>query len=144
MISLKKITIENFWQCINLSVNKKQEKFVASNAVSIAQSKVQPECIPLAIYENENMIGFLMYCIDRDDNEYWIYRMMIDEKCQSKGFGKKSLEKLIKFIQEDKTHSKIFLGVKVEDNTAINLYKSCGFDFNGQIIDGEHIMILRY
>lgn len=65
----KEITKENFWDCIELSVAKEQVDFVTSNAVSIAQSKVQQECIPLAVYVNEIMVGFVMYCIDEDDGE---------------------------------------------------------------------------
>lgn len=52
MIIFKNITRDNFWDCIGLSVEKEQEDFVTTNAVSIAQSKVQPECIPLAIYDD--------------------------------------------------------------------------------------------
>ena len=44
MVQLREITKENFWDCMELSVNEEQKDFVASNAVSIAQSKAQPEC----------------------------------------------------------------------------------------------------
>lgn len=144
MILLQEITRENFWECIELSVNQEQTHFVTSNAVSIAQSKVQPECIPLAVYDDEIMIGFIMYCIDRDDGEYWIYRMMIDKKFQSKGYGKKTMSKILDIIKEDKTHNKIFLGVHKESTYAVKLYRSFGFDFNGQVFGSEHIMVLNY
>ena len=140
----KEITKENFWDCIELSVAKEQVDFVTSNAVSIAQSKVQQECIPLAVYANEIMVGFVMYCIDEDDGEYWIYRMMIDEKYQSKGYGKKTLEKLLEIIKQDNSRNKIFLGVHRDSVYAVKLYKSFGFDFNGQIFGSEHIMRLDY
>ncbi|WP_454055227.1 GNAT family N-acetyltransferase [Clostridium sp. Marseille-Q7071] len=144
MILFKEITRENFWECIELSVTENQKSFVASNAVSIAQAKVQPECIPLAVYNDDTMVGFIMYCIDEDDGEYWIYRIMIDKDYQSNGYGKKTLEKLLEIIKEDKSHNKIFLGVHKESIQAVNLYKSVGFDFNGQVFDGEHIMRLDY
>jgi diamine N-acetyltransferase len=75
MITLKEITRDNFWDCISLEVSPEQVEFVTSNAVSIAQSKVQTECIPMAVYDDDLMVGFVMYCIDEDDSEYWIYRM---------------------------------------------------------------------
>ena len=103
MITLKEITKDNFWDCIELTVSKDQEDFVTSNAISIAQSKVQPECIPLAIYHHDIMVGFVMYCLDVDDNEYWIYRFMIDEKYQNMGYGTQALEQVIERIKEDKT-----------------------------------------
>jgi diamine N-acetyltransferase len=144
LIQLREITKENFWECIELSVNEEQKDFVTSNAVSIAQSKVQPECIPLAVYDNDLMIGFVMYCIDEDDGEYWIYRMMIDKKFQSRGYGKKALAKLLEIIMEDKTHNRIFLGVHKESTYAVKLYRSFGFDFNGQSFGSEDIMVLNY
>ncbi|MEG0772830.1 GNAT family N-acetyltransferase [Clostridium sp.] len=144
MILFKEITRENFWDCIELTVAEQQVDFVTSNAVSIAQSKFQPECIPLAIFDEDTMIGFLMYCIDEDDSEYWIYRMMIDKKYQSKGYGKKALEKLLEIIKQDNSRNKIFLGVHKESTFAVKLYKSFGFEFNGQVFGCEHIMRLDY
>lgn len=144
MIQFKEITRENFWECVSLEVAEGQNDFVTTNAVSIAQAKVQPECIPLAIYDGEDMVGFLMYCIDEDDSEYWIYRMMIDQKHQSKGLGKKSLELLLSNIKEDKSRNKIFLGVHKESTAAVRLYEGCGFKFDGQVFGSEHIMRLDY
>lgn len=143
MITLKEITRENFWDCVSLEVAPEQVDFVTSNAVSIAQSKIQPECIPLAVYDDNLMVGFVMYCIDEDDSEYWIYRMMIDKNYQSKGYGKKSMELLLDKIKEDKSHNKIFLGVDKE-SFAVNMYKNFGFEFNGQVFGTEHIMRLDY
>ncbi len=144
MIALKEINRENFWDAISMEVTTEQDDFVTSNAVSIAQSKVQPECIPLAVYDDDLMVGFVMYCIDEDDGEYWIYRMMVDKNYQSKGYGKKSMELLLKRIKEDKSRNKIFLGVHKESIAAVKLYESFGFEFNGQVFGSEHIMKLDY
>jgi diamine N-acetyltransferase len=144
LIEFREITKENFWECVKLSVSKEQAAFVVSNAISIAQAKVQPECIPLAVYDNDSMVGFLMYCIDEDDGEYWIYRMMVDEKYQSKGYGKQMMDKLLGLIQQDRTRNKIFLGVHKESINAVKLYKRFGFYFTGQVFGNEHIMRLDY
>lgn len=144
MISLKEITKENFWDAVSIEVAKEQVDFVTPNAVSIAQSKVQPECIPLAVYDDDLMVGFVMYCIDEDDGEYWIYRMMIDKNYQSKGYGKKSMELLLEKIKQDESRNKIFLGVHRESIAAVKLYESFGFKFNGQVFGSEHIMRLDY
>lgn len=144
MVSLKEITRENFWDCISLSVADFQVDFVTSNAVSIAQSKVQPECIPLAVYDDDIMVGFAMYCIDKDDGEYWIYRLMIDKKYQSKGYGTSAMQKLIDIIKKDKTHNKIFIGVHKDSMPAVKLYSSLGFYFNRQVYGKEHIMRFDY
>ncbi|MHB1150742.1 MAG: GNAT family N-acetyltransferase [Eubacteriales bacterium] len=124
--------------------HRRQAVFVTSNAVSIAQSKVQPECIPLIVYDDDLMVGFIMYCIDEDDGEYWIYRMMIDKKYQSNGYGKKAMITLLDIIKKDKNHNKVFLGVHKESIFAVNLYNSFGFAFTGQVFGNEYIMRLDY
>ena len=144
MITFKNIDLKNFWEIIELKVYENQIDFLTSNAVSIAQSKIQPECIPRAIYNDEKAVGFAMYGIDRNDGQYWIYKFMIDRRYQSKGFGKVAFQLLINQIQQDKTHNKILLGVHKESVVAIKLYRSFGFEFNGQIFGKDHIMELSY
>lgn len=144
MLKLIEIDSENFWEIIKLKVTKEQEEFVASNTFSIAQSKVQPECIPLAIYNDETPIGFLMYCMDSTDKEYWIYRLMIDTKHQSKGYGRKAMELLINRIKEDKEHHVIYLSFEPENELAKSLYESMGFIPDGRIVEGEIVYKLEY
>jgi diamine N-acetyltransferase len=153
MVEIKEITPKNFWEVIDLKVKADQQTFVAANSVSIAQSKVQPECIPLAIYNDNILVGFLMYCIDKSlykDNEYWIYRLMIDEKYQGKGYGKKAMEIIIDKIKEDKTKNKIKTSFEPENEIAKKLYLKLGFEPTGEMTgeigddDREEIVVLNY
>ncbi len=144
MLKLINIDSENFWEIIKLKVTKQQEEFVASNTFSIAQSKVQPECIPLAIYNDETPIGFLMYCMDSIDKEYWIYRIMIDTRYQSKGYGRQAMELLINRIKEDKEHHVIFISFEPENEWAKALYESMGFTPDGRVVEGEIVYKLEY
>lgn len=144
MIQLKPVTNENFWDVISLQVRKDQEHLILSNAVSLAQAYVQSECIPLAVYANQELVGFVMYCLDRDDQEYWIYRLMIDQKYQGKGYGKLALQEVMKRIQLDETHDHIFLGVDPSGKESVGLYESLGFAFTNQIYGKEHIMVYHY
>lgn len=144
MIELKEVNIENFWEVISLDVLEEQKEYVASNAVSIAQAYVQKELKPQAIYYANQLVGFVMTCIDRDDHEYWIYRLMIDSQLQGKGYGKAALQLIIQSIQSDKTKHCIYLGVEPENNIAVKLYQSFGFEFTGQVCGHENIMCLKY
>jgi diamine N-acetyltransferase len=89
-------------------------------------------------------VGFLMYCIDRDDGNYWIYRFMIDKNHQRRGYGKMAMELLLNEIRKDKNHNKIVLDVKLESIEAVELYKSFGFKFTGQVYGTSHVMELEY
>lgn len=85
-----------------------------------------------------------MYCVDQDDNEYWLYRLMIDEKFQSKGYSKAAMNLLLETIQMDTTRHKMYLGVDQAGVASVKLYESLGFKFNGQVFGKEHIMMLEY
>jgi diamine N-acetyltransferase len=144
MVSLRDITKDNFWDCISLEVCDDQKEFVTSNAVSLAQSKYRPECIPLGVFSGDEMVGFVMYCIDADDGEYWIYRMTIDRAHQGKGFGTEALKLLVERIKKDDTRHSITLGVHKESAAAVALYERFGFEFTGQVYGSEHIMKYVY
>ncbi len=60
-ISLREIDGENFHQCLKLKVAEGQENYVAENAVSIAESKIYPHLVPLAVYWENKIVGFAMY-----------------------------------------------------------------------------------
>ena len=137
MITLQEIHMEQFWDVIDLSVRPEQAEFCTSNAVSIAQSKVQSECIPLAIYDGETPVGFLMYCVDRDDGEWWIYRLMVDARFQGRGCGTAALALVLERMR-------VFLGVHRQAAAAVALYERAGFRFTGQVFGAEHIMRLDW
>jgi diamine N-acetyltransferase len=144
MISLREVDRHNFFDVIDLKVGEEQKSFVATNLFSLAQAKAYPECQCLAIYHEEELVGFTMYCMDFDDKEYWIYRLMIDAKYQSKGYGKAAMEKLIEQIKEDKDHQVIYLSFEPENDRAKELYEKLGFEADGRVIDGEIVYKLGY
>jgi diamine N-acetyltransferase len=144
MILLKEVDRHNFFDVIELKVAEEQKSFVATNLFSLAQAKAYPECQCLAIYHEEELVGFTMYCMDFDDKEYWIYRLMIDAKYQSKGYGKAAMEKLIERIKEDKDHQVIYLSFEPENDRAKELYEKLGFEADGRVIDGEIVYRLGY
>ena len=144
MINLKEIDRDNFHPVIELSVFDEQNDFVANNCYSIAQSKAQPECVPLAIYNDDELVGFVMYCMDVTDNEYWIYRIMIDKKYQKKGYGKLAMLQVLELLKQDKEHSKVYISFEPENEVAKKLYESLGFTPDGRVVYGETVYCLNY
>lgn len=45
------------------------------------------------------MVGFTLYGIDDEDQQYWMYRLMIDEKHQGKGFGTQAVRLVIEDVR---------------------------------------------
>ncbi|MCE5195799.1 MAG: GNAT family N-acetyltransferase [Negativicutes bacterium] len=144
MIRFREIDRENLQQVIRLKVMEEQKSFVASNLFSIAEAKAEPECVPLAVFHDETAIGFVMYCLEPQQKEYWIYRVMIDEKYQSQGFGRRVMQMLIYRIQQDLAYHKIYISFAPDNLRAKSLYESLGFKPDGRLIDGELIYLLTY
>ncbi|MCC3359017.1 GNAT family N-acetyltransferase [Bacillus sp. REN16] len=142
MLYLKTITKENWLKAISLKVREDQEKFVASNVVSLAQLNFLENFHAKGIYHGDEMIGFTLYGIDEDDHEYWIYRMMIDQKYQGKGYGKQAIKLVIDDIKNSKEnrHQSITLSYEPSNDMAKSIYKKMGFhEIDGFLIDGEQV-----
>jgi len=144
MVRLKEIDRNNFNDILKLSVFDEQKEFVASTQYSLAQAKAQPECIPLAIYDEDTLVGFVMYCMDYKDNEYWIYRLLIDKAHQKKGFGRAAMQCVLSVLQQDKEHTKVYISFEPENTVAKDLYESLGFVPDGRVLYGEVVYYLNY
>lgn len=145
MVRLVTIDRHNYLSILDLTVNENQRRFVASNMYSLAQAYVQPECEPLALYAENKPVGFAMYCLDRDDHEYWIYRLMIDKKYQGRGYGREAMRLLIERIraEADEDHRVIFISFEPDNAAAKSLYESLGFVADGRMEYGEVIYKLE-
>ncbi len=134
MITIREITKENWMEAVKLSVKKEQEDFVASNAISLAQSKFQPFIECFGIYSEDEMVGFSAVAQNPADKKSWIVRHMVDAKHQGKGYGKAGLKKTIEYLREKFACSEIYLDVAPENEVATNMYKKAGF----KITDEKH------
>ena len=139
-ISLREISAENFKECVELKVAADQAKFVAPNVYSIAQSKIYPTHLPFAVYDGEQMVGFVMFGLDTDDNRFYIGRLMIDEKFQGKGYGKAATLAVIEELKRNEDCEEVYLSFVPENATAEQLYKSVGFERTGELSGGEIVM----
>ena len=146
MLSFREITRKNLWAVLRLSVRDDQRHFVAPNSVSLAQAKVQPECVPLAVYDGERPIGFVMYALDYEEREYWIYRVMVDGAYQSRGYGRRIMEMLLERIQKEALPDRHTLYLSFEPGNAWGreLYQSLGFEDDNRMVHGEYVFRLDF
>lgn len=136
-ITIKPITKDNWEEAANLRLLPDQVDFLTPNVYSIAESKFHPELIPCAIYAGPVMVGFLMYARDPEDQQYWLYRLMIDERHQRKGFGRIALLQLIEIIRALPNAPELNVGYDVGNDVAARLYKNVGFVEQGMAPWGE-------
>jgi len=141
-IILREITPENFKECIELKVSDNQKTFVATNLYSIAQSKIYPTHLPFAVYDGDEMVGFVLYGFDEEEERFYLGRLMIDEKFQGKGYGRAATLEVIERLKQVENCKEIYLSFVPENKNAEKLYESIGFKDTGELNGGE--IIMRY
>ena len=113
MIRLEKVNGRNIWDILELHVGKHQKAFVASNDISIIEAYIAQNehgyAFPFGIYDDETPVGFCMIGYGTDDswadapsianNNYNVWRLMIDEKFQGRGFGREAMKLILDFIK---------------------------------------------
>lgn len=142
-ITLAPITSTEHDSVIALVTHSDQQGFMATNACSLEEAAGNPACIPLLIRANGEPVGFAMYALDPEDNNYWIYRFMIDKRFQAKGYGGQALGQLVALIFAETGCPRIMLGVKPANVVARRLYERAGFRDAGFHFDGEDALVLE-
>ena len=144
-VELRAVTKENWIECIKLKLAPEQEKFVAPNVDSIAESKFELHYEPRAIYFKNKVVGFLMYCpeIETDEKDlYWLFRFMVDIEYQNHGIGKTALKLAIDEISKNQCN-KINILYSPKNTVAAKLYASFGFEPIDTAEDGDVIVQKR-
>ena len=142
-VKLQDVTVHNWEEVTELSLRDDQDDYVASNSYSLAESKFNPYCVPKAIYAGKRLVGFVMWeSLEEDDepHEYSIYRLMIDQKHQGKGYGKAAMKLAIDAIRKGDRRAERIETCYVPDNEGSRrLYAGLGFKEVGVDDDGEII-----
>lgn len=145
MIKLKEITENNFIDAFNLKLASGQENFVSHPVRSLAQAYVyRNQCQPFGIYNDEEMVGYVLVIYDYDIPEYDIWHMMIDESKQGKGYGNLAFQLVLDYIKTKPfgDSNKIALTCNKENAVAMKLYGKNGFTPTGVEDEDEIEMVL--
>ena len=148
-IQLMPISDENKEAVLKLSTREDQP-FCATNRRSLEQAEeANADCPdlarPFAIYADEKAVGFCMFAFDPEaedeDDRYWLWRFMIDQNEQGKGYGQAALAEIIQYFRVHGA-DRIFLGTEPENECGMHIYHKAGFVETGDMDDGEAVMKL--
>jgi len=140
-ISLREVTKDTVRTICNLHVSESQKQFVAPNAVSIAEAHFTKEAWFRAIYADEVPVGFVMLWEDPTEGRYFLWRFMIDEKFQDRGYGRRALELVIHHVKENSMAKGLRLTYCKGEGSPQAFYEKMGFADTGKILDREHEMM---
>jgi diamine N-acetyltransferase len=136
-VRLVEVTADTVRAVASLKVLPDQEKFVAPNALSIAQAYFTKEHWFRAVAVGEELIGFVMLYTKVEDDAVFIWRFMIDHKHQGRGYGAAALRAVIDEVRTWPGVSALRLSFVDQPRGPEPFYAANGFRRTGRIVDGE-------
>ena len=156
MIQFKEITNANIWKVCALEPFEEQKDFVAENIQSLAEAYATRNegnnALPLAVYDDDDLVGFVMIGKGTVGNEneselirenYSLWRLMIDKNYQGRGLGRGTLDAAIALIRTFPfgEAKKVWLSYEPENTRARDLYRNYGFVENGDMCGNEIVAV---
>lgn len=83
------------------------------------------------------MVGFIMLGYYEAEGYYTLWKLMIDEKYQNKGYGKKAVKLGIDYLVNRFKVKEVYTAYYATNQIARNLYASIGFRETGEIVGNQ-------
>jgi len=144
-IEVRPVRDDDVLALVKLETTPEQAKFVASNAVSLAQAAYKAAGRPFGVYAGGEPVGFLLLWDGRRDDEepadeLYVWRLMVDARHQGRGYGSAAMRWV---VAEAKRMGYARVGLShVPENTVGAFYGRFGFRHTGAVNDGEQEMEL--
>jgi diamine N-acetyltransferase len=136
-VELREITAENVRAVCRLAVAASQTSFVAPNAVSLAQALFEPKAWYRAIYAGDQPVGFVMLAIETEPPTYYLWRFMIAEGQQRRGYGRAAIGALVEHVRGLPGATELLVSWVPADGGPEPFYRGLGFVPTGEVHEGE-------
>ena len=146
MINFRAITEENFGAIMSMK-RPEGERFVATNAYSLAQAwlyRDNNDVYPFAIYNDDEVVGFMMLDEDLEERYLVIWRIMFPEEHTGKGYGSEAIELVVRLARESGKYDYMILDCSFDNDRARHVYEKAGFKNTGEVENGEQIFRLDF
>ena len=156
MIQFKEITNANIWKVCTLEPFEAQKDFVAENIQSLAEAYATrnegSNALPVAVYDDDDLVGFVMIGKGTVGNEneselirenYSLWRLMIDKNYQGRGLGKQTIDAVMALIRTFPfgEAKKVWLSYEPENTRARDIYRKYGFVENRDMCGKEIVAV---
>jgi diamine N-acetyltransferase len=141
-VMLREITGETLGAILKLDVSDEQKRFVAPNAVSIAQAHFSEYAWFRAIYADDVPVGFVMLYLDQDKPLYGVWRFMVDQEHQRKGYGGEAMRQVIEYVKSLPKAGELVVSYGPGERNPSPFYERFGFVDTGEWIGKEKVMKL--
>jgi diamine N-acetyltransferase len=140
-LQLREVNKDNLREVLRLKVAPEQERFVAANAVSIAQAYFDRETAWFrAIYDGDTPVGFVMLDDQPAKAAYTLWRFMIDARYQRRGYGRAALELVFAHVKARPGATELYTSCVEGPGGPGPFYEGLGFAYTGDRDEGERVM----
>lgn len=147
-VSLREITAATVRSITALAVTADQQRFVAPNAVSLAEALFNQEAWYRAIYAGESPAGFVMLYDESlraappPSPRIGLWRFMVDAAFQGHGVGAAALEQVIAHVRDKALFTTLETSYVPGPGSPERFYLRAGFRHTGKVDDGEVVLEL--
>ena len=143
MITLKEINMDNFEAIINLPLSEEDKKMVAPNIYSLAEAYADQVSIAKGIYNNDDLVGFVMFDYNEKEKKGYISRIMITTNQQGNRYGTSALKLVIDELLKNKDLKTIQISYHPNNQRARNSYRKVGFVETNEYVHNEIIALIK-
>jgi diamine N-acetyltransferase len=140
-VRLREITEQTVRGICMLSdtLTEPQKHYVAPNAISLAQALFSSYAWFRAIYAGPAPVGFLMLHDDADEQEYFLWRLMIAEPYQGRGYGRQAIERLVDYVRTRPGAKELLVSYHKGERSPEGFYLRLGFEPTGEMAGDEFL-----
>lgn len=129
-----------------LAVHEHQRRFLSTPEIAdfLADAENHPEFTPLAVVTGGEIVGFVSMGVPAEPGRWWIPLVIVDRERQGQGVGRATVALVISVIRAiDRTSVAVGLACHPENEVALHIYRSFGFEEHGLNDRGDLEMWLR-
>ena len=141
-VTLREITEDTVVTICRLTdtLTEPQKSMVAPNAISLAQALFDKKAWYRAIYANKAAVGFIMLLDDDQEPNYFLWRFMIAEPCQGRGYGAHAIQRLVEYVRTRPNARELGVSCVPGSDGPEQFYLKQGFVSTGEFHDGELVL----
>ena len=136
-VTLDEITEDTVRAICRLAVAPEQARFVAPNAVSLAQAMFTPKAWCRAVSADGIPVGFVMLSEEPETATYVLWRFMIDAGHQRKGYGRAAIRLLLDHVRSLPGATELKTSWVPAPGGPAPFYEGLGFQTTGEVDEGE-------
>lgn len=129
-----------------LKLKPEQEDYVRDPLFSLAESyyyRDDKTVLLFALEEDNQVVGFLSLITEIEEKTVYIWRVMIGEQHQSKGFGRKALNAIEDYVRSLDGYEKIISDYVVGNDAMSHLLKTEGYIETGKQEEWNEVIMTK-